>query len=142
MRLLKNYLDDTMTVITTSADLKAAIKQLEQQQASEWPLLKEEFLKTADSLKLINIIKSTFKEAVNTPDLKTDIINSAIGLTTGILAKKIIIGKTLNPLSKLAGVVLEIFVANKTTKNANDIKSLGSFIMKKIFGQHDEAEKI
>jgi hypothetical protein len=124
-----------MISIATSEDLKKAIKQLELQQANEWPLLKEEFLKTAERLKLINIIKNTFKEAVNVPDLKTDIINTAIGLTTGILAKKIIIGKTLNPLSKLAGVVLEIFVANKTTKNANDIKSMGSIIMNKLFNR-------
>lgn len=124
-----------MSSIATSADLKKAITELERRQAIEWPLLKEEFLQTAESLKLINIIKSTFKEAVASPDLKTDIVNTAIGLTTGIVAKKVIIGKTLNPVSKLLGVLLEVFVANKVTKNAGEIKSFGSVLMKKIFGQ-------
>ncbi len=131
-----------MTPIATSEELKKAIKQLELQQASEWPLLKEEFLKTAESLKLKNIIKNTFKEAIDLPDLKTDIINTAIGLTTGIVAKKLIIGKTLNPLSKLVGVLLEVFVTNKVSKNAGDIKSVGSVIMKKIFGQQEENKKL
>ena len=129
-----------MQSITSSADLKTAIQQLELQQAKEWPLLKEEFLKTAESLKPINIIKNTLKEAVDLPDLKTGIINSAIGLTTGILAKKIILGKTLNPLSKLLGVALEMFVANKVSKNAGEIKSLGNRNKKKIFNREGKPE--
>ena len=105
-----------MESITTSAELRKAIKELEMQQDIEWPLLREELLKTAESLKLVNIIKSSFKEAVALPDLKTNILNTAIGLATGIVAKKIIIGKTLNPISKLLGVLLEVFVANKATE--------------------------
>ncbi len=130
-----------MQLISTSGDLKIAIQQLELQQAEELSLLKIEVLKTAESLKLINIIKDTFKEAVAIPDLKTGIINSAIGLTTGILAKKVILGKTLNPLSKLLGVALEMFVANKVSKNAGEIKSIGNNIMKKIFNQEPKMEK-
>lgn len=131
-----------MTSIKTSADLKLAIQQLELQQATELSLLKEEFNKAKEGLKPINIIKSAFKEAVAVPDIKTDIINTAIGLTTGIVAKKIIIGKTLNPLSKLLGVVLEVFVANKVSKNAGEIKSIGNIIMQKIFNKRGEPEKV
>jgi hypothetical protein len=131
-----------MRSITTSADLKLAIQQLELQQAIELSLLKEEFKKTKEGLKPINIIKSAFKEVVDVPDLKTDIINSAIGLTTGLVAKKLFIGKTFNPLSKLLGVVLEVFVANKVTKNAGEIKSIGSIIMQKIFKKRGEPEKV
>jgi len=130
-----------MKAITTSAALKTAIQQLELRQANELILLKEEVAKTSESFKLINIIKSTFKNVAAAPDLKTDIINTAIGLTTGIVAKKVIIGKTLNPLSKLFGVILEVFVANKVTKNAEDVKSIGSIIMKKLFTQHTVLEK-
>jgi len=131
-----------MTSITTSADLKLAIQQLELQQATELSLLKAEFNKTKEGLKPINIIKSAFKEAAAAPDIKTDIINTAIGLTTGIVAKKLIIGKTFNPLSKLLGVVLEVFVANKVSKNAGEIKSIGNIIMQKIFNKRGEPEKV
>ena len=82
-----------MQEITTTADLKSRIQELEQRQAAEWPLLKEEFLKTYESFKLINILKSTFKQAVDSPDIKSNIINSAIGLTSGIVAKKLIKAK-------------------------------------------------
>lgn len=130
-----------MDKITSSTVLKLAIAKLEQQQASQWPLLKEEILNTAESLKLINILKGTFKEAMAVPDLKTSLLNGAIGLTTGVLAKKIILGRTLNPLSKLLGIILEMAVANKVTKNADGIKSVGNIIMKKLFNRHSEPEK-
>ena len=131
-----------MQAIKNTAELKMAIQQLEFKQAEEWPVLKDEFHKTYESLKLINIIKSTFKEAVSAPDLKTNVINTAIGLTTGVIAKKLIIGKTFNPLTKLLGIILEIAVANKATQNADGIKSIGSRIIKKLFNQHNGSVKV
>jgi hypothetical protein len=130
-----------MQKITTTANLKDAIQQLEYKQAAEWPLLKEQLLATYESLKLINIIKATFKEAILTPDLRTDIVNTAIGLTTGIVAKKVIIGKTINPIKKLLGTIVEIAVANKVAKNAGEIKSIGNVILGKIFKQHSNSPK-
>ena len=131
-----------MQTINTAAELKNAIQQLEQKQTDEWLLLKEEFHTTYEKLKLINIIKSTFKEAVTVPDLKTNVINAAIGLTSGIVAKKVLIGKTINPLKKLLGIIVEVAVAGKVAKNTNNIRSIGNMIMKKIFNQRNEPEKV
>ena len=131
-----------MQAITTAAELKNAIQQLEVKQAGEFKLMKEEFEDTYENLKLINIIKNTFKQAASAPDLKTDIINTAIGLSTGFVAKKLMLGKTLNPFSKLLGVIVELAVANKVTKNADQMRSTGSVIMNKLFKQKDQAEKI
>jgi len=58
------------------------------------------------------------------------------------MAKKLIIGKTFNPLSKLLGIALEMFVTNKVTKNADQIKSTGSLILHKLFGRKEKVEKI
>ena len=124
-----------MKPITTSADLKMAIQQLEQQQAYEFALLKEELHATGEKLKPVNIIKRTFQNAVTGPDLKTNMLNAAIGVTTGILTKKLMIGKTINPLKKLFGALIEVAVANKVSKNADDIKSTGSAILKKLFSK-------
>ena len=75
-----------MKSITTSEELKAAIVELELQQAAELILLKEQYYKTKEGFKLINLIKSKFKETISDPDLKTDALNAAIGFTSGILA--------------------------------------------------------
>jgi len=131
-----------MQKITTVADLKNAIQQLEYKQAREWPLLKAQFLTTYESLKLINVIKNTFKEVISAPGLKTNIVNATIGLTTGFVAKIFLIGKTHNPLRKLLGIVVEMAVANKVAKNADGIKSIGSSILKKIVNHHGDSEKV
>jgi hypothetical protein len=121
-----------MQNITTVTDLKIAIKQLEEKQAEEWPLLKEQFFNTYESFKLINVLKHTLKEAISAPDLKNNVINTAIGLTTGFVAKKTLIGKTYNPLKKLLGVVLEMTVANKIAKHADKIKAFGNIVLNRV----------
>src|SRR4051812_18027026 len=100
-----------MKPITTSADLKTAIQQLELEQKNNFLAIKEELARIQEDLKLTNIIKNTFKKVVDVPDLKADIINAAIGLAGGIMTKKLIVGKAHNPISKLLSVVMEMFVA-------------------------------
>ncbi len=129
-----------MKKITTVTDLKSAIQQLEYKQANEWPLLKEQFLITSESLKPINIIKNTIKEVVTATDFKTTIVNAAVGFTTGLVAKKAFVGGSHNPLTKLTGAILEMVVANKVAKNAEEIKSIGSIILKKIINLKNNSE--
>ena len=130
-----------MQSISTSEELKAAIKELELQQAGEFVLLKEQFYKTKEGFKPINILKGTFKEVAAAPGLKTDAINAAIGFTTGILAKKLMIGKTINPFKKLLGIIVEMTVDNKVVKNADDIKSIGGSIFNSLFKKKELENK-
>lgn len=130
-----------MTSISTTADLKLAIQQLEMQQAGELILLKEEYNRTKEGMKPANIIKSTLKDVATSPGLKLDVFNAAIGLTTGILAKKLVIGSTLNPFKKILGIIVEMAVANKVAKNADGIKSTGSLILNAIFRKKEQPVK-
>jgi hypothetical protein len=127
-----------MQTITTSADLKRAIGELENRQARELARMKEAFKTTAESLKPFNLIKNSLKDAARSPDLKVDVFNAAIGFTTGILAKKMVIGNTINPFKKLLGIILEMAVANKVIKNADDIKSTGTTLLHKLFKRKGE----
>ncbi|MES2141026.1 MAG: hypothetical protein V4511_15065 [Bacteroidota bacterium] len=121
-----------MKNITSIDELRESILLLELKQANDWCLLKEEFHTTYEILKPMNMIKNTFKDMASTPNLKTDVVNSLIGLATGFIAKKVFLGNSHNPLTKLLGIVLEIAVANKVSKNADGIRSIGSTILKKI----------
>jgi hypothetical protein len=127
-----------MSSITTSEELKAAIQQLELQQAGELILLKEQYYKTKEGFKLTNLIKSKFKETITDPDLKTDAINAAIGFTSGILARKLMIGRTINPFKKLLGIAVEMAVAGSVAKNADEIKSAGSSIFNALFRKKEK----
>lgn len=129
-----------MTPINTSSELKAAIKELEAKRASDLRILKDEMEIVGEKLKPGNLLKTVFNDVMDLPDLKTNLLNSAIGIVTGIFAKKLMIGKTINPIKKLLGLVLETFVATKISKNADEIKSTGGSILKKIFQKKDHAE--
>jgi hypothetical protein len=131
-----------MKTIITSVELKKAIQRLELQQASELIALKQQFHKTKDGFRLVNLIKGTFKDVVSEPGLKTDALNAAIGFTSGILAKKLMIGKTINPIKKLLGFVLEMAVANKIAKNADGIKLAGTGIFKSLFKKKEKADNL
>ncbi len=128
-----------MENITTVTGLKKAIQQLEDKQAGEWLLLKEHILTTYESFKLINILKQTFKEAVSSPELKLNIADTAIGLTTGFIAKKVMIGKTNNPFKKLLGLILEMTVANKIANNTDSIKTVGGILLNKLIPSKQDA---
>lgn len=112
------------------------IKEAEQRQ--QGAALKEHFKETYESLKPINILKSTFKKAVSSPDLKSSAANSAIGITVGFLAKKLFGGNSSNPFIKLAGTLIGSFVGSKAEDNAEGIKSVGSFLLNKITGDHSK----
>lgn len=106
---------------------------MELQQARELALLKQEYEKTSDGLKPINMIRNSLKDAIAAPGLKTDVINAAVGLTTGILAKKLMIGKTSNPFKTFLGVIVEMAVAGTVANNTDELKAAGSAIFKKLF---------
>lgn len=77
--------------------LNEAISLLENKQAHELKLLKEQFQVAYESLKPINIIKSTFREVTSSPEIKNNIVNNAIGLTTGYLSRKVLVGQHTIP---------------------------------------------
>jgi hypothetical protein len=96
-----------MQNITTTAELKMAIEQLEYKQAVEWPLVKEQLLVSYENLKLSTIIKNTFKSVVSEPDLKATVVKAVVGFATGFVAKKMLIGNTNNPFKKLLGFIFD-----------------------------------
>ena len=75
-------------------------------------------------------------------DIKSGIVNMAMGATTGFIAKKVFTGRSENPLMKLSGVILEMVVASNVTKNAEEIKSIAVIILKKIIRQQADSEKV
>lgn len=113
--------------------LKQTIVFLENKQAHEYSQLKEHFHVAFESLKPVNLIKKTLSEVSASPDIKDNILNNAIGLTTGYLSRKVLLGSSLNPVKNILGTVLQFAVANIVSKHTDNIKSTGSNILQRIF---------
>ncbi|MFA6924798.1 MAG: hypothetical protein WC223_11170 [Bacteroidales bacterium] len=122
-----------MQNITTTTELKNAIQLLEVEQAANEKLLKEQFHLTYESLKPVNILKSTLKDIASSPYLVDNILGTSIGLTSGYIAKKIVVGTSKNIFKKLIGSVLQFGVTNVVVQHPDTIKSFGHFIFQNIF---------
>ncbi|MGG9962575.1 hypothetical protein [Ferruginibacter sp. SUN106] len=105
-----------------SSVLQNAILSLQRKQAQELDSLKEQFHITYESLKPINLIKNTFRDATSSPEVKSGLVNNAIGLATGYLSKKLLIGGTHNPIKKILGAIVEFSVASFVAKRADNFK--------------------
>ncbi|MGV3632398.1 MAG: hypothetical protein ACO1O6_14420 [Bacteroidota bacterium] len=128
-----------MLEINNLEDLETAMKQLEAQRDQEWLALKVQFSETMEDLRPANLLKNAVHEMIVSPELKQNLLDTALGLTTGFLAKKLVFGQTHNPISRLLGVVLETAVSNKVAKHPEGIKSVGKFLIDKFFsgGNHN-----
>lgn len=128
-------------MITNAEELKIAIQELEMKQMHELSLLKEQYYITRESLRPCNLVKSMFRETVTDPSFQSDALNAAIGYTTGVVAKKLMIGKTVNPLKKLLGVAVEMAVAGRVVKNAGVLKTAGASIFNMLFRRKNDTSK-
>jgi hypothetical protein len=132
-----------MQNITNTADLKIAIQLLEAEQAAKGELLKEQFFLTYESLKPANLFKSTLSEVASSPFLIDNIINTGIGLASGYLSKKIVVGASAGIFRKVIGSFLQLGVTNAVSQHPDSIKSIGQFIFQQLFRkkEHQASDK-
>jgi hypothetical protein len=125
-----------MSHIKTLIELRKEIAELEITQVSARQDLVVQLRLTYESLRPANLIKHTFKELTTAPDVKLDFLNSIMAMAAGFLSKKLLVGKSHNPLKQVVGTMVQLGVTNLVTRNGNVIKSaafriLTSFFVKK-----------
>ena len=123
-----------MEKINSETDLREAIVKLEGKWIDDGKLVKEQFFLTIESIKPINLIKSTFKDAVTSPDIKNKILNTSVGLTAGFLSKLLIQGVIKSPVNRLIGTAVMFGISNVVAKNPEAVKSIGKGFFKMIRG--------
>jgi hypothetical protein len=124
-----------MQKITTVAGLRDAIRLLEVEQASKGQVLKELLSEVYESLMPVNILKNTLKKFIGKSDMMDDLSGSAMGAASGLLMKKIFIGKSGNAFRKIIGSLLQMGISNIVTQNSDLIKTVGHSIIQYLFGK-------
>ena len=102
--------------------LNEQIIVLENKRNMQLRLLTEQFHISYESLKPINIIKSAFREVTSSPDLKKNVVNTAIGIGTGTITKNLLLGSTHNPIKRLFGNIIQFTIANVVANHGDGIK--------------------
>jgi len=128
-----------MQNIHSITDLREAILKLEIKQAEEGILLKEQFHFAYESIKPLNLIRSTFREAVSSTDIKDEVINASVGLTAGYISKAVFEVVTRGPLKKILGTALMFGIKTIIEKNPVAVKSVGKFFFKNILRRKESA---
>ena len=118
-----------MQNINSSEELSAAIARLKQQQSEQANELKAEFRMAYESLKPINLVLELMKEISKSPEVKTTLVNTSVGLGAGLLTKKIYQGSSHNPFRRLMGTVLQYTVSNAIHDHPETVNLIGKGIM-------------
>lgn len=129
-----------MQTITTAEELAIAIQNVEVEQANKLVLLKSQLYSTYESLKPLNIIRNSIKEVTSAPDFKEDVLMTSLGLTTGYITKRLLVGASHNPITRIAGSLLQVGVTNLVSKNPNTIKLIGNKLLNLLGIHNDEVE--
>jgi hypothetical protein len=133
-----------MQNIVTESDLRNAILALERKQAKEKAMLKQQFLVAYESVKPINLIKSTLMEAAQSPDMKNNLVNSTIGISAGYLTKALFQGFSGGPVRKIIGTAIMFGIKNLVAHNPEAVRSGGRVLfgfLRKITGKRNHNPK-
>ena len=121
-----------MKKIESSVALRQAIVQLESTQSVEGKILKEQFHQTYESMKPINLIKSTFSEAAASPEIRQKVLTTTVGLAAGFVSKKLFEGASHSPLRKLFGTALMFGITEVIARNPEVVNAAAKGVMKII----------
>jgi hypothetical protein len=113
-------------------DLKNAILLLEAKQEIKGKVLKEQLSLVYESFKPVNLITGTLKEIAKSPFLIDNLIGTGIGLASGILTKKALVGSSGNIIRRLLGSILQFGVTSVVAQNSGNIKSVGQLLFQKL----------
>jgi hypothetical protein len=100
-----------MHKVSSSAELKKSIQELEIRSKRQEAVLKEGFKATGQSIKQSlkpgNLLKSGIETVRHTPSLKTTAINTFIGLLAGYVTRRFIVGTSKNIFKRTLGVAVQ-----------------------------------
>lgn len=119
--------------------LKESIRLLEIRQAEEGQALKEQFRITFESLKPVNLIKSSISELTGSAEIKNSLFETIVSILTGYLTKKMMVSSKSNPFMKILGAVLQFGVTSLVAKNAESIRNYIMDMIDRFMNPVDEA---
>ncbi|KUJ59720.1 hypothetical protein AR687_21895 [Flavobacteriaceae bacterium CRH] len=105
-----------MEPIYTIDQLNQRIQLLENRQDTEWCAIKDEIDDIKDNLKPINLIRNAVEEINETVGFKSHLAQSAISIGIGLLAKKLVVGKSDSVFKGILGSIVQLVITNIVSK--------------------------
>lgn len=113
-------------MITNAVELDAAIQKLESDKVVQAFLIKQEFEHLYESVNPLNMLK---EDPTASHMLGNTMISTSVGLATGYLIKKWIIGKSDNPIRAMVGSAVQIGAINLMARYQGTIELVGRTLL-------------
>jgi hypothetical protein len=130
-----------MQNVTSAAELKSAIQELETERKVKEQLLREQFILTYESLKPVNILRNTLKNLFASENLVENISGNVVGTVSGVILERIFIGKSANKLKKLIGAILQFGITKIISQNSDQIKTFGQAVIRNFLSKKEKSRK-
>jgi len=114
--------------IDNAEDLAWAIAELENRADEQKKDIQETFKEVSETLKPVNLVKSGFRSLFSS-DHKGDILNALLGVGSGFIGRKLLLGKA----NGLVGKAVQWGVAGLVSKNAEKIKEKAGELIDRLF---------
>lgn len=108
-----------MNKINSTETLGQMISLLEQKKIAELHSLRQQYQMVYESVKPLNLAKSALDSVISSPELKHNILNTVVGLASGYISKKLLMGSSKNPFKRILGTVLQFAVTNIVAKQSD-----------------------
>ena len=117
-----------MSKINPEDSLNASIAALEQKKQEEFQSLKQQLRSTGESMKPGNLIKSALRDVSSSPQLKSLLIKTVIGLAVGYVAKRLIAKGQTNKKHQLLGNALQYGATFLAANQSALLKTAGTAV--------------
>jgi len=123
--------------IRNSTDLNEAIHLLEDELIQQKQLIIDQVNVIYENFKPVNVVRDVFREVVSSEEFRSNVLTAAIGISTGYVTKKLVVGKSSNLLKALGGNLLQYGIANLILHPSRIMKS----VILPILGMRDFKSK-
>src|SRR5438094_281099 len=96
-----------MRKISTVAELKASIAELELKTKQQEQALKENAKSAVRSIRPGNLLRLGINKLATTPDIRRTAINTFVGLAAGYITRKFVVGKSKNIFKRTLGAAVQ-----------------------------------
>ena len=109
-----------VAAVSNMNDLQTKILELEKLQERQLADLKIAAIAVVESFSPANMLKGALKDVAQSPDLRSNIINTAIGIGAGFIGRKLFVGSSKNIFKKITGSGVQFLVTNFVRNKITD----------------------
>ena len=121
-----------MSTLSKNEQLQQAIAALEVKRETQSALVKEQFQVLRHQLQPANLVKKVVSDLFTSPEIRTGVVDYAIGITTGVIAKKVVVGQSHNIFTELVGSAVQLIVTREVSQHPEELKKMGKNILQHL----------